>query len=104
MGNPPPPAPQGYISCWQGYGSYVVVDADQRLMETNTFVGDYPAKVVVLHYDFVKLQLNSLPSHGASTTTFTNPSPLRKDRANISIYWAASAASALAVVLEESPI
>ena len=55
MDNPPPPAPRGYIFFWQGYGIYVAADVDQLLMETNNFVGDYPAKVSVLHYDFAKL-------------------------------------------------
>ncbi|PUU76314.1 hypothetical protein B9Z19DRAFT_990871 [Tuber borchii] len=70
-------------------------------LQTNAFVGDYSAKSVDLHYHFAKLQLNSLSLRGASTATINNLSPLRKEYANIAIN---SAASVLAVVLEESSI
>lgn len=101
MHNPSPPAPQCDISCWQGGGIYVVPNANQHLIETNAFVGDYSAKGVDLHYHFAKLQLNSLSLRGASTATINNLSPLRKEYANIAIN---SAASVLSVVLEESSI
>ncbi|RPA96052.1 hypothetical protein L873DRAFT_1695690 [Choiromyces venosus 120613-1] len=70
-------------------------------LQTNAFVGDYPAKGVDLHYHFAKLQLNSLSLRGASTATINNLSPLRKEYANIAIN---SAASVLAAVLDESSI
>ncbi|RPB08114.1 hypothetical protein P167DRAFT_512649, partial [Morchella conica CCBAS932] len=67
----------------------------------NIKVGDYPNQGVDLHYNFARLQVNSLSLRGASTSTINNPSAVRKDHATIAIH---SAFQVLSIVLDVSDI
>lgn len=67
----------------------------------NIKVGDYPNQGVDLHYNFARLQVNSLSLRGASTSTINNPSAVRKDHATIAIH---SAFRVLSIVLDVSDI
>ncbi|KAL3454053.1 hypothetical protein BJX65DRAFT_262734 [Aspergillus insuetus] len=66
------------------------------------YVGAYPYKAVYLHYNFSRLQLNSVALRTYHSSTSTRPmSPERKKRANLAIE---SAIRTLMVVLDEPDI
>lgn len=75
--------------------------SDRSQTGRSEFVGDYPNQGVDLHYNFAKLQVNSLSLRAAATSTINNPSSLRREHANIAMN---SAFSVLSVVLENSDI
>jgi hypothetical protein len=66
----------------------------------STFIGNYPAKGVGLHYNFAKLQVNSLALRGIQPST-SNLSTSRQQLANLAIK---SAISTLEIVLDEPDI
>lgn len=80
-------------------GHYQTSNQDQT--GRNEYVGDYPNQGVDLHYNFAKLQVNSLSLRAATMSTINNPSSLRKEHANIAIN---SAFSVLSVVLDNPDI
>jgi len=79
----------------------IVPVTDKTFSAPNPYISNYPAKGVLLHYHFAKLQLNSLTLRGFQELNSQDLSAARREYANLAI---SSAISILRLVVGEPDI